>query len=110
MPGCRLGVVGVVRGRHVVVLGWRVVVCGRRVVICGWWAGLWVVDSFAGGAGRSWVGGRCSWAGLMFVGGGCRSGMGGRLFVMLSSCCVVCVVAVRKGWETEGYSLERPRR
>ena len=54
--------------------------------------------------------------GLMFVGndrlvgGGCCSGVGGRLFVVLSSGCVVRVVAVRKGWETEGYSLERPRR
>ena len=56
-PGCRLGVVGVVRGHHIVVLVWQVVVCGRHVVICGWWAGLWVVDSFAGGAGRLWVGG-----------------------------------------------------
>ena len=35
---------------------------------------------------------------------------GGRLFVMLLLCCVVCVVAVRRGWEMEGYSLQRPRR
>ena len=38
--------------------------------------------------------------GLMFmgadrlVGGGCHSGMGGRRFVMLLSCCIVCVVAM----------------
>ena len=63
------------------------------------------------GGGLMFVGG-----GLMFVGddhlvgGGCRSGVGGRLFVVLSSCCVVRVVAVRRGWETEGYSLEQPRR
>ena len=56
---------------------------------------------------RSLVGG-----GLMFVGsdrlvgGGCRSGMGGRLFVVLSSCCVIGVVAVRRGWQTDGYLLE----
>ena len=36
------------------------------------------------------------------VGGGCRSGMGGCLFVVLSSCCVVHVVAVRGGWERGG--------
>ena len=60
---------------------------------------------------RSFVGG-----GLMFVGGdrlvggGCRSGVGGRLFVVLSLCCVVGVVAVRRGWQTDGYLLERPRR
>ena len=36
------------------------------------------------------------------VGGGCRSGMGGCLFVVLSSCCVVRVVAVRGGWERGG--------
>ena len=77
---------------------------------------LWVVGSFVGGGFvcgwcRSFVGG-----GLMFVGddrlvgGGFHSGVGGRLFVVLSSCCVVRVVAVRSGWETEGYSLEQPRR
>ena len=33
--GCRLGVVGVVRGCHVVVVGWWVVVCGRCVIIVG---------------------------------------------------------------------------
>ena len=44
------------------------------------------------------------------MGGGCRSGVGGRLFVVLLLCCVVHVVAVRRGWKTDGYSLERPRR
>ena len=50
--------------------------------------------------------------GLMFmgsdrlVGSGCRSGMGGCLFVVLSLCCVVRVVAVRRGWETDGYLFE----
>ena len=50
--------------------------------------------------------------GLMFMGGdhlvgsGCCSSMGGHLFVVLSLCCVVCVVAVRRGWEMDGYSLK----
>ena len=49
--------------------------------------------------------------GLMFVGnnrlvgGGCRSGVGGRLFVVLSSCCVVCVVAVRRDGKRRGTHL-----
>ena len=66
--------------------------------VCGW------CRSFVGGV-LMFVGG-----GLMFVGGGCRSGVGGRLFFVLSSCCVVRVVAVRRGWETGGYSLERSGR
>ena len=92
--------------------------CCSGVAGCRLWAAcrhLWVVGSFVGGGFvcgccRSFVGG-----GLMFVGdeclvgGGCRSGVGGQLFVVLSLCCVVCVVAVRRGWETEGYSPERPR-
>ena len=49
----------------------------------------------------SFVGG-----GLMFMGGGCRSGMGGHLFIVLSSCCVIHAVAVRREWEMDGYLLE----
>ena len=58
------------------------------------------------GGGLIFVGG-----GLMFVGrdrlvgGGCRSGMGGHLFVVLSSCCVICVVAVRRGGIGNGQAL-----
>ena len=43
------------------------------------------------------------------VGGGCRSGVRGRLFVVLLWCCVIRVIAVRRGWETDRYLLERPR-
>ena len=100
--------------------------CCSGVAGCRLWAAcrhLWVVGSFVGGGFvcgccRSFVGGGLMFVGggLMFVGderlvgGGCRSGVGGWLFVVLSSCCVVRVVAVRMGWETEGYSPERPRR
>ena len=52
--------------------------------------------------------GTWSFAGAVssLVGAGCR----GHLFVVLSWCCVVHVIAVRRGWETDGYLLERPRR
>ena len=80
-------------------------------LVCGWWIRFRVVQVV-----RGW-GADVRGRGLMFVGddrlmgGGCRSGVGGRLFVVLSSCCVIRVVAVRRGWETGGgYSLERPRR
>ena len=86
--------------RHLWVVGWFV----GGGFVCGW------CRLFVGG-GLMFVGGGLMFVGggLMFVGGGCCSGVGGRLFVVLSSCCVVQVVAVRRGWETEGYSLEQPR-
>ena len=100
--------------------------CCSGVACCRLWAAcrhLWVVGSLVGGGFvcgwcRSFVGEGLMFVGggLMFVGddrlvgGGCRSGVGGRLFIVLSSCCVVRVVVVRRGWETEGYSPERPRR
>ena len=68
--------------------------------------------------GGGFVWGRCTsfvGRGLMFVGGdrlvggGCCSGVGGHLFIVLSWCCVARVIAVRRGWETDGYLLERPR-
>ena len=75
-------------------------VCGG--LICGWWIHLRAVHIICGwGAdvcGRDYL-----------VGGGCYSGVRGRLFVVLSSCCVVHVVAVSRGWGTDGYLLERPR-
>ena len=52
--------------------------------------------SFVGG-GLMFMGGDC------LVGGGCRSNVRGCLFVVLSWCCVVRVIAVRRGWETDGY-------
>ena len=73
------------------------------------------VSSFVGGG---FVCRRCTLfmgGGLMFLGGdgimggGCHSGMGGHLFAVLLLCCVVRVVAVRRGSETDGYSLEQPR-
>ena len=79
-------------------------------LVCGWWIHLQVVQVV-----RGW-GADVHGRGLIFVGddrlmgGGCRSGVGDHLFIVLSSCCVIHVVAVRRGWVTEGYSLERPRR
>ena len=51
--------------------------------------------------------GTWSFAGAVssLVGAGCR----GHLFVVLSWCCVVHVIAVRREWETDRYLLERPR-
>ena len=79
-------------------------------LVCGWWIRLRAVQVVRGWGADVRGRGADVRGGDRLVGDGCRSGMGGRLFVVLSSCCDVCVVAVRRGWETDMYSLERPSR
>ena len=66
-------------------------------LVCGWWIRLWVVQVVCGWGLMFVGGGLMSVGGDRLVGSGCHSGVGGSLFVMLLSCCVVHAVAVRRG-------------